>query len=149
MKIITSMPGVLYTVHCSRRFRSRISQIRASLLLKWRLAALVGDLQAVVGDLVPALIDHRLHPALHLQIVAGAPRRHAGQMRQHRASDAIYQRVHVVTLHEVAGSSRHHRVAFIRPSCAHCGPPDRASTQPNVGQCPTLHTPAALPGQHR
>jgi len=31
------------------------------------------------------------------------------------------QRVHVVTLHEVAGSSRHHRLAFIRPSCTHCG----------------------------
>jgi len=76
--------------------------LSSALLAERRLASLVGDLTAMLADLAPDLKHHRIDATPHHQIVAGAPRRHPRQMRQHGASDLVHQFIDRVTPHQGA-----------------------------------------------
>ena len=85
--------------------QSRHQPHRASrwsvLLSKWRLVPLVRLGKTGGSYLAPDLHHHRVDVAPDMH-VATATRRHAGQMRQHGASDLVDQRIGPVTPYQLA-----------------------------------------------
>ena len=73
------------------------------LLIKWRLAALVGHLFAGMRQFGAHLEHNALNATPHRKIpTRRAPRRQARQVRQHDAADGVDQCIDIVPAHQLA-----------------------------------------------